>query len=103
MLIRLDQEQKNESRCNYPEATLLLGDILKFQIGLENARYQDYTFIATISIMYINNLWVPLLYLMSFIYVFIISRSGEKKDLGTMLGADQDYDFLHCILLRHFA
>ena len=50
VFIRLDQEQKNGSRSNYLGATLLPGDILNFQIGLENARYQHYTFIATISI-----------------------------------------------------
>jgi hypothetical protein len=66
-LIRFDQEQKNGSRCNYPGATLLLGDILNFQIGLENA------------------------------------RSEEKLDMETLLDAGQDYDFVHCILLRHFA
>ena len=52
VLTRFDQEQKNGSKCNKPGATLLLGDILNFQIGLENARYLRLnTFIATILIM----------------------------------------------------
>ena len=52
VFIRLDQEQKNGSRSNYLGATLLPGDILNFQIGLENARYLRLnTFIATILIM----------------------------------------------------
>jgi len=66
-LMRLDQEQKNGSRSNYLGATLLPGDILNFQIGLENA------------------------------------RSGEIRDLGSLLDAEQDFEFVHCVLLRHFA
>jgi len=66
-IIRFDQEQKNGSKCNNPGATLLLGDILNFQIGLENA------------------------------------RSGENQEIGRLLDAGQDFDFVHCILLRHFA